>query len=144
MGKVTQFFTIIHIFFYKNVKPIIWDKTVSINGYGWRHQHEIILWGEMPEAKPIPTGDGDIIKEKAVPIDTRIHPAEKPIELLKKLISKSAKPGDRILDTHGGSMSIAIACHDLGFDLDLYEIDADYFKAGSERLKRHQAQMRMF
>lgn len=74
----------------------------------------------------------------------RIHPTQKPVALYRWLLDNYAKPGDRILDTHGGSMSIAIACHDLGFDLDLWEIDEDYFKAGADRLKRHQAQMRLF
>lgn len=73
-----------------------------------------------------------------------IHPTQKPVALYRWLLDNYAKPGDRILDTHGGSMSIAIACHDLGFDLDLYEIDSDYFKAGADRLKRHQAQGRLF
>ena len=70
----------------------------------------------------------------------RIHPTQKPIALYKWLLTNYAKPGDTILDTHGGSMSIAIAAWDLGFDLDLYELDADYYKAGVERVKRHTAQ----
>ena len=74
----------------------------------------------------------------------RIHPTQKPVALYRWLLDNYAKPGDRILDTHGGSMSIAIACHDLGFDLDLWEIDEDYFKAGADRLKRHQAQLNLF
>jgi site-specific DNA-methyltransferase (adenine-specific) len=70
----------------------------------------------------------------------RIHPTQKPVALYKWLLTNYAKKGDKILDTHGGSMSIAIACHDLGFDLDLYEIDKDYFEAGKLRLERHQQQ----
>jgi site-specific DNA-methyltransferase (adenine-specific) len=69
-----------------------------------------------------------------------IHPTQKPVALYQWLLKNYAKPGDKILDTHGGSMSIAIACHDLGFDLDLYEIDKDYFEAGKLRLERHQQQ----
>ena len=76
--------------------------------------------------------------------EDRIHPTQKPVALYKWLLTNYAKPSDKILDTHGGSMSIAIACHDLGFDLDLYEIDADYFKAGKERLERHQRQQTLF
>jgi len=45
-----------------HVRPLIWDKIVSYNGYTWRHQHEIILWGEMEKTNRIETGDGDIIK----------------------------------------------------------------------------------
>jgi site-specific DNA-methyltransferase (adenine-specific) len=72
--------------------------------------------------------------------DCRIHKCQKPVALYKWLLTNYAKKGDKILDTHGGSMSIAIACHDLGFDLDLYEIDKDYFEAGKLRLERHQQQ----
>jgi site-specific DNA-methyltransferase (adenine-specific) len=72
--------------------------------------------------------------------EDRIHVCQKPVALYKWLLSNYAKPGDRILDTHGGSMSIAIACHDMGFDLDLYELDKDYFEAGKNRLAKHQAQ----
>lgn len=67
----------------------------------------------------------------------RQHPTQKPVALYRWLLTNYAKPGDRILDTHGGSMSSAIACHDLGFDLDICELDPDYFKAGKERFERH-------
>ena len=70
----------------------------------------------------------------------RIHPTQKPVRLYEWLLQNYAKPGDRILDTHGGSGSICIACDILGFDLDWYEIDADYFQAAKERLERHQRQ----
>jgi len=73
--------------------------------------------------------------------EKRIHPTQKPVALYKWILSNYAKAGDKILDTHGGSMSIAIACHDLGFDLDVCEIDKDYFEAAKERLEDHQAQM---
>ena len=68
---------------------------------------------------------------------TKQHPTQKPVALYRWLLENYAKPGDRILDTHGGSMSSAIACHDLGFDLDICELDPDYFKAGKERFERH-------
>jgi site-specific DNA-methyltransferase (adenine-specific) len=74
----------------------------------------------------------------------RIHPTQKPIALYKWLLSNYAKQGDNILDTHGGSMSIAIACHDLGFDLTLSELDKDYFEAGKKRLDNHRAQFSLF
>jgi site-specific DNA-methyltransferase (adenine-specific) len=69
--------------------------------------------------------------------ESRIHPTQKPVALYKWLLKNYAKPGDRVLDTHGGSMSIAIACYDLGFDLDLCELDKDYFQAGQKRLDDH-------
>jgi len=74
----------------------------------------------------------------------RFHPTQKPVALYQWLLKNYAKPGDKILDTHGGSMSIAIACHDLGFDLTLYEIDKDYFSDGKARVERHMAQSSLF
>jgi site-specific DNA-methyltransferase (adenine-specific) len=74
----------------------------------------------------------------------RIHPTQKPVALYKWLLKNYAKPNDRILDTHLGSGSIAIACHDMGFDLVGCELDKDYYEAASKRLKNHQAQGAMF
>ena len=76
--------------------------------------------------------------------DKRFHPTQKPIALYKWLLSRYAKPGDKILDTHGGSGSICIACHDLGFDLTWMELDADYYKAACERYNNHAAQGFLF
>jgi site-specific DNA-methyltransferase (adenine-specific) len=73
-----------------------------------------------------------------------IHPTQKPVALYKWLLSRYAKPGDRILDTHGGSGSICIACHDLGYDLTWMELDADYYKAAVERYQNHAAQATLF
>jgi site-specific DNA-methyltransferase (adenine-specific) len=74
----------------------------------------------------------------------RIHPTEKPIKLYEWLLMNYAKEGYKILDTHLGSGSIALACHNLGFDLIACELDKDYFEAAMKRLKNHQAQLRMF
>ena len=76
--------------------------------------------------------------------EKRIHICQKPVALYKWLLTNYAKPGDRILDTHGGSMSIAIACHDLGFDIDLTELNKDYYDAGVARFERHRAQGQLF
>ena len=70
----------------------------------------------------------------------RIHPTQKPVALYKWLLTRYAKPGDKILDTHGGSGSICIACHDLGYDLTWMELDADYYAAACERYQNHAAQ----
>lgn len=75
---------------------------------------------------------------------SRIHPTQKPVKLYEWLLKNYAKPGDRILDTHGGSMSSAIACYNLDFDLTLFEIDPEYFEAGKSRLEEHKKQLRMF
>jgi len=73
-------------------------------------------------------------------LDRRIHPTQKPIALYQWLLATYAKEGDKILDTHGGSMSIALACWDLKFDLDLWELDEDYYKAGKERFENYTMQ----
>ena len=74
----------------------------------------------------------------------RIHPTQKPVQLYKWLLTNYAKEGDTILDTHGGSMSIAIACWDLGFDLDIIELDPDYFNDAVKRFERHISQTQLF
>ena len=76
--------------------------------------------------------------------DGTIHPTQKPVALYKWLLSRYAKPGDKILDTHGGSGSICIACHDLGYDLTWMELDEDYYKAAVARYKNHAAQATLF
>jgi site-specific DNA-methyltransferase (adenine-specific) len=74
----------------------------------------------------------------------RIHPTQKPVQLYKWLLKNYAKEGDKILDTHGGSMSSAIACHDMGFDLDLWELDKEYYEAGVKRYNNHIKQLTLF
>ena len=73
-----------------------------------------------------------------------IHPTQKPVQLYKWLLTNYAKQGDTILDTHGGSMSIAIACWDLGFDLDIIELDEDYFNDAVKRFEQHISQTQLF
>ena len=76
--------------------------------------------------------------------EKRIHPTQKPVALYKWLLKNYAKEGDKILDTHFGSLSIGIACHDLGFELTAIELDKDYYKAGKKRLIEHQMQLTIF
>ncbi len=73
-----------------------------------------------------------------------IHPTQKPIKLYVKLLIEYAKEGDRILDTHLGSGSIAIACHNLKYDLTACELDKDYYEAAIKRLKQHKSQLKLF
>ena len=75
---------------------------------------------------------------------TKQHPTQKPVKLYEWLLTNYAKEGDKILDTHLGSGSIAIACHNLKFDLTGYELDTEYYEAAAKRLKQHQAQQRLF
>ena len=74
----------------------------------------------------------------------RIHPTEKPYQLYKWILDKYAKQGDKILDTHLGSGSIAIACHDYGFDLTACELDKEYFDKAMTRINNHVAQQKLF
>jgi len=74
----------------------------------------------------------------------RWHPCQKPIALYKWLLDKYAKQGDKILDTHLGSGSIAIACHDYGFDLTACELDKEYFDKAIKRITQHQSQTKLF
>ena len=73
----------------------------------------------------------------------KIHPTQKPVKLYEWLLMNYAKKGDKILDTHLGSGSIAIACHNLEYDLEGYELDKEYFEAAKQRLKQHQSQLRI-
>jgi len=73
----------------------------------------------------------------------KVHPTQKPVALYKWLLKNYAKEGDKILDTHLGSGSIAIACHDLGFDLTACELDTDYFNAAMKRIEEHQKQLKL-
>ena len=117
---------------------IIWDKKTSMPTFS---QGEIafisciksvkffrFLWNGFAKAEPI----------------NRIHPTEKPVALYTWLLSKYAKKGDKILDTHLGSGSSAIAAHKAGYDFWGYEIDKDYFNAASKRLKEVQKQLLLF
>ena len=74
----------------------------------------------------------------------RIHPTQKPIYIYKWLLDKYAKQGDKILDTHLGSGSIAIACHDYGFELTACELDSEYYEKAIERIKNHTLQQSLF
>ena len=78
------------------------------------------------------------------PDDPRIHPTQKPVQLYKWLLKNYAKEGDTILDTHFGSLSIGIACHDLKFDLTAIELDKDYYEQAKQRLINHQKQLTLF
>jgi site-specific DNA-methyltransferase (adenine-specific) len=76
--------------------------------------------------------------------EQRIHPTQKPVKLYEWLLTNYAKQGDKILDTHLGSGSHAIACNNLGFELVGLELDIDYFKASCERIAKEAQQERLF
>ena len=74
----------------------------------------------------------------------KFHPTQKPIYLYKWILKEFAEEGDTILDTHFGSLSIGIACHDLKFDLTAIELDKDYYEQAKQRLINHQRQLTLF
>lgn len=76
--------------------------------------------------------------------DKKIHPTQKPTKLYEWCLMHFAEPGQKILDTHLGSGSIAIACDKLGFDLVATEIDKDYFDKATKRLNQHRKQQTLF
>ena len=126
----------------KNVRPLVWDKAVSFNGYTWRHQHELIAFGERDLSPRIPTGDGDILRFRAVKVDARAHPAEKPIDLLVALVSKT-KEGGTVLDPFMGSGTTGVACVQTGRNFIGIEIDPGYFAVAKKRIAEAQLQMRL-
>lgn len=74
----------------------------------------------------------------------KIHPTQKPVALYKWLLKNYAKPNDKIFDSHVGSGSIRIACHDMGFDFEGCEIDKDYWEAQEKRYQQHIMQGDLF
>jgi len=74
----------------------------------------------------------------------KIHPTQKPVKLYTKLLQKYGCDNFKILDTHLGSGSIAIACHQLGFDLTACELDPDYYASAMERIKAKTSQDNLF
>jgi len=123
--------------FFKYVRPLIWDKIVSYNGYTWRHQHELVAWGEGYEAKRVPTGDGDVLKYRGVLQADRLHAAEKPIGLMERLIDKH-KDACVILDPYSGSAPVATAARYLGRSYLAFEIDPDVAERARERVRNTQ------
>jgi len=110
----------------------VWDKGETM--YGKDFAEAELAW--------VRKGGTRIYKKSPNQLD-RIHPTQKPVKLYEWLLMNYAKEGDKILDTHRGSASLDIACHNLGFDLVTCEIDTDYFNDGNKRLKQHQNQQVM-
>lgn len=76
--------------------------------------------------------------------NNRIHSCQKPIPLYEWILKNYAKQGDKILDTHGGSFSSAIACHKHGFEYVGTELDVEYFDLAVDRFKTYASQMNLF
>ena len=86
-----------------------------------------------------------ICKKRIVGADeVRLHPTQKPIYLYKWILDLYGKEDFKILDTHLGSGSIAIACHDYGFELTACELDKEYYDKATQRIKNHVSQQKLF
>jgi site-specific DNA-methyltransferase (adenine-specific) len=116
-------------------KFIIWDKEVP----------EGLSFSDCEYAWTSFSGANKIFRYSAyLNKSEKFHPTQKPPQLYKWLLDKYAKQGDKILDTHLGSGSIAIACHDYGFDLTACELDKEYFDKAMQRINNHTAQTKLF
>lgn len=139
-GQSYPLFFYYMFFITKTCRPLIWDKKVSFNGYYWRHQHELILFGVRKEKHKIPTGKGDILRFNAVKVDIREHPAEKPTELIKELLNISNQ-SDTILDPFMGSGTTGVACKELGRKFIGIEIEKKYYDIAVKRIANTQTSM---
>lgn len=114
----------------------VWDKGIPFD-----------FTMSMAEIASLSEGIGTISKIwkfRIAGAEDRIHPTQKPVKLYEKLLMTYAKEGNKILDTHLGSGSIALACHNLKYDLIACELDQKYYKDALKRLKTHQQQLTMF
>lgn len=126
---------------------LIWDKQVSENftlsqfEFAYTSFNQLSKIFKYAHSNAVGFAPGLKGIEK---IGLGIHPTQKPVALYKWLLHNYAKPGDKILDTHLGSGSIAIACHDYGFDLTACELDKEYFEAAMKRIDQYTAQTKLF
>ena len=122
---------------YFNLPPtrcfIVWDKCISDD---FTLAMAELAWTSFDKLAKI--------YKLIVPKNGKIHPTQKPVALYKWILDKYAKQGDKILDTHLGSGSIAIAAHDYGFDLTACELDKEYYEKSIERIKNHVSQQKLF
>lgn len=122
----------------ENLKPspcwLLWDKGFS----------EDVTFTQFEMAWTSFTSSAKKIMYNAQANNNRIHPTQKPVQLYRWILTRYAKQGDKILDTHGGSMTNAIACDMDGFDLDICEIDKEYFDNGVKAFNNYKRQLKLF
>ena len=120
---------------------LYWHKSVTMPTYS---QGELAWLSWLNKIDFVDIAWHGMIQHDMKNKETRIHPTQKPVKLYEWLLMKYAKENDKILDTHLGSGSIAIACHNLGFELTGCELDKDYYEAAMKRINEHKQQIRMF
>jgi site-specific DNA-methyltransferase (adenine-specific) len=116
---------------------IVWDK---VNGTNYYADCELAWTSFNTSVRKFEWRWHGFLQQNMANKQDRIHPTEKPIALYEWILMNYAKEGDKIVDTHRGSASLDIACHNLNFDLVTCELDTDYFNDGNKRLKQHQKQ----
>lgn len=123
---------------------VVWDKKLGDNNFS---MGELVYtsFNKPLKIASIFHGANRISgNEQLAKVNAKIHPTQKPVKLYEWLLMNYAKEGDKILDTHLGSGSIAIACHNLKFDLTACELDKDYYNAALKRIENHTKQQRLF
>lgn len=120
----------------------IWNKKQTVENFASAEY----AWVSMELKKPAQIFEYSIHKTMSDRKDEggKIHPTQKPVSLYEWLLMNYAKEGDKILDTHGGSQSSRIACYNLGFELDIIELDKDYFDQANKRFEQHKKQLTLF
>ena len=126
---------------YSTNSIIFWDKEKTFKDYA---DGELAWTSFTSGAKLYNFAWNGMIQGNMKNKEERIHPTQKPVQLYKWLLQNYAKEGDTILDTHFGSLSIGIACHDMKFDLTAIELDKDYYEQAKKRLEFHQRQLTLF
>jgi site-specific DNA-methyltransferase (adenine-specific) len=116
---------------------IVWDKD---NGDNYFADFEMAWTSFDTAARMFKFKWQGMLQQNMKQKEKRIHPTQKPVALYQWLLKNYAKTGDRILDTHLGSGSSAIAADIMGFDFVGYEIDKEYYEAALDRFTRHKQQ----
>tara|TARA_R110000803_G_scaffold69665_1_gene132086 strand:+ start:896 stop:1546 length:651 start_codon:yes stop_codon:yes gene_type:complete len=120
---------------------IVWDKVNGDNDFA---DCELAYCSFKTAVRKIELRWHGMLQHDMKNKEVRIHPTQKPVKLYEWLLMNYANEGNKILDTHLGSGSIALACHNLGYDLTACELDTEYYDAAMLRLKQHQSQLTMF
>ena len=120
---------------------IYWNKNVTMPTYS---DGELAYCSLINSVKSVTITWHGMIQENMKQKEIRIHPTQKPIALYRWILSQYAKPGDKIIDTHSGSGSLACACHLEKFDFLAIEKDEDYYKSSCDRLEILRSQGTLF
>lgn len=116
------------------LRLLVWDKVNTIRGYTWRKRHELIAYGRKKNGEEVPSGIGSIIQEKGIFFNDRVHPVQKPVALLRKLLERHS--GGLVLDPFSGSGSTLIAAKQCGKKAIGIEAEIDHCRTIAEALRK--------